>query len=167
MWPLAAHQVTLYALQFILLPFWLMRIFDQPQFWFFGSVFFGVAGVVLDVIEMQLVSFSALKRQQEKSDSVNMIQYYGWTRHRSILTTFRETPAKLGGLTEALEEGLVESLQSHCIHTRFHWSSGPPVCFPSWGTRVQSPGGYLSRYIGDPAVIDYCGLVWGGLRPEP
>ncbi len=24
----------------------------------------------------------------------------------------------------------------------------------------------LSRYIGDPAVIDHCGLVWGGLRPE-
>ncbi len=37
----------------------------------------------------------------------------------------------------------VESLQSHCIHTQFHWSSGPLVCFLSWGTRVQSPGGYL------------------------
>jgi hypothetical protein len=37
----------------------------------------------------------------------------------------------------------VESLQSHCIHTQFHWSSGPPVCFPSWGTRIQSPGRYL------------------------
>jgi hypothetical protein len=37
----------------------------------------------------------------------------------------------------------VESLQSHCIHTQFHWSSGPPVCFLSWGTHVQSPGGYL------------------------
>jgi hypothetical protein len=37
----------------------------------------------------------------------------------------------------------LESLQSHCIHTQFHRSSGPPVCFPSWGTRVQSPGGYL------------------------
>jgi hypothetical protein len=37
----------------------------------------------------------------------------------------------------------VESLQSHCTHTQFHWSSGPPVCFSSWGTRVQSPGGYL------------------------
>jgi hypothetical protein len=66
--------------------------------------------------------------------------------------------------------------QSHYIHTQFHWSSGPPVCFPSWGTRVQSPGGYLcetgilllvlSRYIGDPDAIDNCGLVWGGLRPE-
>jgi hypothetical protein len=52
--------------------------------------------------------------------------------------------------------GPMESLQSHCIHTQFHWSSGPPVCFLSWGTRVQSPGGYscetgifllvLSRY---------------------
>jgi hypothetical protein len=46
-----------------------------------------------------------------------------------------------------------------------HWSSGLPVCFPLWGTRVQSPGGYfcvtgilllaLSRYIGDPDVIDH------------
>ncbi len=34
----------------------------------------------------------------------------------------------------------MESLQSHCIHTQFHWSSGPPVCFPLWGTQVQSPG---------------------------
>ncbi len=49
-----------------------------------------------------------------------------------------------------------ESLQSHCIHTQFLWSSGLPVCFPSWGMWVQSPGGYtcetgilllaLSRY---------------------
>jgi hypothetical protein len=72
-------------------------------------------------------------------------------------------------------EGNVESLQSHCIHTQFNWSSGPPVCFLSWGTQVQSPGGYLSenrilllalsRYIGDPDIIDHCGLVWGGLRP--
>ncbi len=25
----------------------------------------------------------------------------------------------------------VESLQSHCIHTQLHWSSGPPICFLS------------------------------------
>ncbi len=25
----------------------------------------------------------------------------------------------------------------------------------------------LSCYIGDADVIDYCGLVWGGLHPEP
>jgi hypothetical protein len=71
----------------------------------------------------------------------------------------------------------VESLQSHCIHTQFHWSSGPPICFSSWGTRVQSPGGYLcetgilllalSCYIGDPTMTDCCALVWGGLCPEP
>jgi hypothetical protein len=36
----------------------------------------------------------------------------------------------------------VESLQSHIIHTMSHWSSGLPVCFPSWGTRVQTPGEY-------------------------
>jgi hypothetical protein len=63
------------------------------------------------------------------------------------------------------------------IHTQLHWSTHPPVCFPSWGTRVQSPEGYLcetgilllalSRSIGDPDVIDHCGLVWGRLRPEP
>jgi hypothetical protein len=35
----------------------------------------------------------------------------------------------------------VESLQSHCVHTQFHWSSCPPVCFPSWGTWVQSQEG--------------------------
>jgi hypothetical protein len=46
------------------------------------------------------------------------------------------------------------------------------------GPRFKSPGRYLretrilllalSRYIGDPDVIDnFCGLVWGGLRPEP
>ncbi len=46
------------------------------------------------------------------------------------------------------------------------------------GPRFKSPGGYLcetgflllalSRYIGDPDVIDHhCRLVWGGPRPEP
>ncbi len=46
------------------------------------------------------------------------------------------------------------------------------------GPRFKSPGGYLcetwilllalSRYIGDPDVIDhFCGLVLGRLRPEP
>ncbi len=37
----------------------------------------------------------------------------------------------------------IKSLQSHCIHTQSHWSSGPPICFSSWETWVQSPGGYL------------------------
>jgi hypothetical protein len=70
----------------------------------------------------------------------------------------------------------VEGLQSHCIHTMSNWSSGLPACFPSWGTRVQFPGGYLcetgilllalSRYISDPNVIDHCGLVWGRLHPK-
>jgi hypothetical protein len=64
----------------------------------------------------------------------------------------------------------VESLQSH-------WSSGSTLCFASWGTWVQSPGGYLcetgillltlSRYTGDPDVTDHCVLVWGRLHPEP
>jgi hypothetical protein len=71
----------------------------------------------------------------------------------------------------------VESLQSHFILTMSHWSSGLPVCFPSQGTQVQIPWGdlcetgilllALSRYIGDPYVIDHhCSLIWGGLRPK-
>jgi hypothetical protein len=35
----------------------------------------------------------------------------------------------------------VQSLQSHCTHTQSHWSSGSTLCFPSWGTQIQSPGG--------------------------
>ncbi len=45
------------------------------------------------------------------------------------------------------------------------------------GPWFKSPGGYLceagilmlalSRYFGDPDVIDHCGFVWGGPRPEP
>jgi hypothetical protein len=45
------------------------------------------------------------------------------------------------------------------------------------GPRFKFPGGYLcetgilllalSRYIGDPDVIDHCGLVWGGRCPKP
>jgi hypothetical protein len=59
----------------------------------------------------------------------------------------------------------VESLQSHMILTMFHWSSGLPICFPPQGTQVQIPSGdlcetgilllALSRYIGDPDVIDH------------
>jgi hypothetical protein len=57
------------------------------------------------------------------------------------------------------------SLHSH----QSHWSSGLPVCFPSQGTKVQIPWGdlfeagilllTLSRYIGDPDMIDHHGLV--------
>ncbi len=50
-----------------------------------------------------------------------------------------------------------------------------------WSTRLlpvmRDPGEYLcktgilllalSRYIGDPKVIDHCGLLWGKLCPEP
>jgi hypothetical protein len=42
-----------------------------------------------------------------------------------------------------LGERPAESLQSHWIHTQFHWSSGPPICFPSWGTGGSIPRGYL------------------------
>jgi hypothetical protein len=72
----------------------------------------------------------------------------------------------------------VETLQSHFLLTMSHWSSGLPVCCPSQGTRVQTPGGgylcetgilllALSRYIGDPDVIDHCGLIQGRPRPKP
>ncbi len=64
---------------------------------------------------------------------------------------------------------LVESLLSHFILTMSHWSSGLPVCFASQGTQVQIPRGDLcetgilllamTRYIGDPDVIDHHGLV--------
>ncbi len=63
----------------------------------------------------------------------------------------------------------MKSLQSPFILTMSHWSSGLPVCFPSQRTSVQNPWGdlcetgilllALSRYIGDPDVIDHCGLV--------
>jgi hypothetical protein len=75
------------------------------------------------------------------------------------------------------DDDSVESLQSHFILTMSHWSSGLPVCFTSQGNGFKTPGGYLcetrilllvlSRYIGDPNVIDHCGLVCGGPRPEP
>jgi hypothetical protein len=38
---------------------------------------------------------------------------------------------------------IVESLQSHCIHTMPHWSSALPICFPSQVTQVQIPRGVL------------------------
>ncbi len=71
----------------------------------------------------------------------------------------------------------MESLQSHFIITISHWSSGLPVCFPSQRTQVQIPWGdlcetgilllALSRYTGDPDVIDHhCSLVCGGLHPK-
>ncbi len=70
---------------------------------------------------------------------------------------------------------IVENLQSHFILTMSHWSSGLTLCFLSQGTWVQIPWGglmwnqdspvSLSRYIGDPHVIDHhCDLVWGGPR---
>ncbi len=67
-----------------------------------------------------------------------------------------------------------------CNLTTFIHSSTGPVVHPfasRQGTWVQYLGGYLnetgilllvlSRYIGDPDMIDHCGLVWGGLCPEP
>jgi hypothetical protein len=62
-----------------------------------------------------------------------------------------------------------KSLQSHFILTMSHWSNGLPFASRLKGPRFNSPGGYLcetgilllavSRYIGDPDVIDHHGLV--------
>ncbi len=60
---------------------------------------------------------------------------------------------------------IVEALQFHTI-TQSHWSSRSTVCFPSRGSAVHVPGTHklamepvfssaLSRYIGDPDMIDH------------
>ncbi len=68
-----------------------------------------------------------------------------------------------------------------CNLTSFSPCLTGPVDYPfascHKGPGFKSPGGYLyetgilllalSRYIGDPDVIDHCGLVWGGPCPEP
>jgi hypothetical protein len=68
-----------------------------------------------------------------------------------------------------------------CNLTSFSPCFTGPVDYPfascHKGPGFKSPGGYLcetgilllalSCYIGDPNVIDHCGLVWGGPRPEP
>ncbi len=69
-----------------------------------------------------------------------------------------------------------------CNLTSFSPCLTGPVDYPfashHKGPGFISPGGYLcetgilllalSRYIGDPDVNDhFCGLIWGGLRPEP
>ncbi len=68
-----------------------------------------------------------------------------------------------------------------CNLTSFSPCLTGPVDYPfasrHKGPGFESPGGYLcetgilllvlSRYIGDPDLIDHCGLVWGGPRPEP
>jgi hypothetical protein len=63
------------------------------------------------------------------------------------------------------KDTLAESLQFHCIHTEFHWSSGPPVCFPSWGTHVQSPGGVLMWNQDSPVSV--VSLRWWPRRDWP
>ncbi len=93
------------------------------------------------------------------------------TSHPGVFLTWKLINRKVAN------NPIVENLLSHCIHTMSHRSMGLPDCFPSWGTQVQSPGGNLcetgilllalSRYIGDPAVIDHCCIFWGGLLPEP
>jgi hypothetical protein len=67
--------------------------------------------------------------------------------HTAFLSRFHarcRSPFQLHNRRSRLLGGSpVESLQSHFILSMSHWSSGLPVCFPSWGTRVQTPGGYL------------------------
>ncbi len=69
-----------------------------------------------------------------------------------------------------------------CNLTAFIHSSNGPVVHPfashHEGPGFNPQGGIyicetgilllaLSRYIGDPDVIEHCGLVWGRLHPEP
>jgi hypothetical protein len=56
---------------------------------------------------------------------------------------FKSIALQVGIYTVEVSSRSVESLQSHCIHTMSHWSSGLPVCFLSCGTQVQFPRGYL------------------------
>ncbi len=70
-----------------------------------------------------------------------------------------------GQYRETFDFDLVESLQSHMILTMSHWSSGLTCLLPAQGSQVQIPWGdlsetrthllALSRYIGDPDVIDH------------
>ncbi len=77
---------------------------------------------------------------------------------------------------------LIIYLWRACNLTSFSPCYTGPVDYPfasrQKGVGFKSPGGYLcgtgnlhlalSRYIGDPDVIDhFCDLVWAGLRPEP
>ncbi len=59
-----------------------------------------------------------------------------------------------------LEGSPLESLQSHCINTISHWSSGLTVCFPSWGTQVQSSGGHLCETGILQLALATCSLSW-------
>ncbi len=68
-----------------------------------------------------------------------------------------------------------------CNLTSFSPCLTGPVDYPfassHKGPGLKSPGGYLcetgilllalSCHIGDPDMIDRCGLIWGGPRPEP
>jgi hypothetical protein len=79
-----------------------------------------------------------------------------------LLSTLQWTESAAGGSP-------VESLQSHLNLTMSHWSSGLPVCFPSWGTQVQFPKGYLCETrISPVSVVSLqCGLPYlslSGLR---
>ncbi len=51
-----------------------------------------------------------------------------------LLLTSQPTYSAAGGSP-------VQSLQSHCINTMSHWSSGLPVCLPSWGNGFNPQGG--------------------------
>ncbi len=53
----------------------------------------------------------------------------------------------------------VKSQESLCIHTQFHRSSGPLVCFLSWGARVQSPGGEVLMWNWD-SPVSIVSLQW-------
>jgi hypothetical protein len=60
------------------------------------------------------------------------------TQCHSVYSVNKHTPSMY-----SMNVHSVQSLQSHCFHTRFHWSSGPPVCFLSEGPRFNPQGRYL------------------------
>jgi hypothetical protein len=87
-----------------------------------------------------------------------------YTRCRSSFRLHNRHSWLLGGSP-------VQILQSHCIHTQFHLSSGVPACFLSWGTQVQSRGGdlcetgvlllALSRYSSENIYVE---RLWDSTR---
>ncbi len=144
MQPLADFKFTFPTVQILFLALWPTRIFVVrtiprlysliPVGWICCSVWFplmvGLAGGSTVIVVR--VAFPLSNGNMENHSCA------------IIHTTAKATPAATGGGDNRNRKvDSVESLQSHCIHTQFHWLSGPPVCFPSWGTQVQSPLGFF------------------------
>ncbi len=138
-------------------PTFICRLVPITDFWLWQTI---------GSLRISITSFSIIFTFSFSS-SIEVVQ---WSK--------RSTYRTATGTHWALTYNKLAVLWRACNLTAFiHSSTGPPVCFLSPGTRVQSPGGHLcetgilllglSRYIGDPDMIDQCGLAWDGLRPEP